>query len=676
MNAVHGLTSQLLENPQMAPPDIFTSSVILDAWADTHNLGTVSLDKIKKLLAEDPVLPDNLPPAAHTAILARFGATYGTAILAGTQDDLELIARSFEHRHRSVRIAAAMNPKITLDLVIENAYLVRDNAPLGTFMRKDLVEWFESDTGWEIYSSAVSQFSADSQRTVAEFVAQFPNLSDRWIASGRMHTTTYMPSTVPVVDSLIRLRSFQTAGRVLSHIENSNDVSRYVVSTVDALLYAGYVDHANKFVTGFYGFLTSYGRRNKRDLEKDLLLQMHALSRRYPELVLPADLRYAILVVLPSDSLVGFVDHTNPHEFAKLASREDALEVLTEVFVSFKGRIIDMEESVRIALDSFVRNAPEQGNPGFVKVSQMMLAFCESFLASLEVPRKKTLLFERHQRTLTTIVLENFTDDNDFLIPELKELAPIMARVPFLQQFTVNQLSADEAYGAGLELTRHSRILLSVFPWSASAVLDQIETRGVTPELHEIFWHVTFKALLDNNQVLVDAMLDVEYLGVLLSGVASSDAPAVHIQERLQREDGFPKPQRSFQYMFSTSQMLKIVRSAYKEHSSQKIWAHDSTRPSKFEFVRNIAFDLADPDAGHDVDTLSIYREFHIPMPSLVEASATSQKPLEQLLRSRDKLSKIIIDELGNDVKAWDTVYAVAPSWQGSLCDLLSFATD
>ncbi len=121
----------------------FDSPEIVSAWVEFSGVH-VSQDGVLRMLRDNNhKLPSDLSPAACSLVIEKLGNTYGSAVLAGTQNDQVRFDAALSHKYKSVRLAALWNPLASFELLLDN---MSDVVLLGggfVRSRSDFFDWLE-----------------------------------------------------------------------------------------------------------------------------------------------------------------------------------------------------------------------------------------------------------------------------------------------------------------------------------------------------------------------------------------------------------------------------------------------------------------------------------------------------------------------------------------------------
>ncbi len=101
------------------PASAFDSSRVVSTWIE-HVKARPSQDSILRVLRDQAhVLPSNLSQTACKLFCEQLGDTYGSALLAGTQNDQVRVTDGLSHKFKSVRLATLWNPLVSPQILLD-----------------------------------------------------------------------------------------------------------------------------------------------------------------------------------------------------------------------------------------------------------------------------------------------------------------------------------------------------------------------------------------------------------------------------------------------------------------------------------------------------------------------------------------------------------------------------
>ncbi len=102
------------------PASAFDSDQVLDAWIASTSIRPTQESIMRVFRDDSQVLPATLSPVACKLVIEKLGNTYGSAVLAGTQNDQVRFDAALSHKYKSVRLAALWNPLASFELLLDN----------------------------------------------------------------------------------------------------------------------------------------------------------------------------------------------------------------------------------------------------------------------------------------------------------------------------------------------------------------------------------------------------------------------------------------------------------------------------------------------------------------------------------------------------------------------------
>lgn len=159
----------LLSRPHLLPSGAFEAPEVVSAWADAFAIRR-SPTGVAESMAGKPKLPADLSERARQQFISLFGRVYGTAILAASQADPELLASYLEGATPTIRNAMAVNPHLPVSFASELYSELCRYATSQVLFRDSWVDYLASDEGLVLVELRRNTFDSTSAAVAADFL--------------------------------------------------------------------------------------------------------------------------------------------------------------------------------------------------------------------------------------------------------------------------------------------------------------------------------------------------------------------------------------------------------------------------------------------------------------------------------------------------------------------------
>lgn len=186
-----------LDQPHKLPPEAFESPRIVEMWGTKFAPPRSARSLANFLGSRPPLLPPNLTPTGRTRIVERFGPAFGTAILAATQDDPDLIEAAVSDSRVSVRSAVATNPHLPVAFAESLYNEMLEFASPSVILRPGWEDYLSTPSGAALAAAVLLRSGhSDNWLLGKAFCEAYPQVRKQWLEA---RVLTRWPATPELV---------------------------------------------------------------------------------------------------------------------------------------------------------------------------------------------------------------------------------------------------------------------------------------------------------------------------------------------------------------------------------------------------------------------------------------------------------------------------------------------